>query len=112
MWLSLIWTKLSEPVGAGSEEAQQADGITAHVHGRAAGQGQLVADVALLPEGCRERDVHVGDVAELTGTHDLDEALGQRVVLVVERLHHDQTRGAVRRTGHRPGQRHSQRHRL
>ena len=89
--------------GPGGQQPQQADGIAAHVHGGATGQRQLVADVTLLPQRGREGDVDLGDVAQLARADDLDEALGQRVVLVVECLHHDDTRVAVGRLRHGPG---------
>ena len=87
----------------GSQQAQQADRVAAHVHGGAAGQGQLVADVTLLPQRGREGHVDLGDVAELARADDLHQALGERVVLVVEGLHHDHTWVAVGRLGHGPG---------
>ena len=42
------------------------------------------------PEGRREGDVDLADVAELARLHDLHQPRGHGVVLVVERLHHDQ----------------------
>ena len=89
--------------GPGGQEPQQAHGVAAHVHGGAAGQGQLVADVALLPQGSRERDVDVGDVAELARADDLHQALGEGVVLVVEGLHDHQAGVGVVHLRHRPG---------
>ena len=58
-------------VGAGhprarSQQAEEGDRVAAHVHGRSARQGQLVADVTLLPQGGRECDVDRLDVAELS----------------------------------------------
>ena len=75
--------------GPGRQEAQQAHRVAPHVHGGAAGEGELVADVAALPERRRERHVDLRDVAQLTRAHDLDEPLGERVVLVVKGLHDD-----------------------
>ena len=89
--------------GPGGEQAEEADRVAAHVHGGAAGQGQLVADVALLPQRGREGDVDLGDVAQLARADDLDQALGQGVVLVVEGLHDHQPGVAVVRLRHGPG---------
>ena len=87
----------------GGQQAQQADRVAAHVHGGAAGQGQLVADVALLPQRGREGHVDLGDVAQLARADDLHQALGQRVVLVVEGLHDDHAWVAVVRLRHGSG---------
>ena len=48
---------------ARGQQAQQADRVAPHVHGGAAGQGELIADVTLLPQRRREGHVDVGDVA-------------------------------------------------
>ena len=90
-------------LGPRDEEAQEADRVAAHVHGGASGQCQLVADVALFPERGGERHVDPADVAQLARPHDLHQAPAQRVVLVVEGLHHHPTGGAVVRLGHSPG---------
>ena len=90
-------------LGPGGEQAQEADGVAAHVHGGAAGEGQLVADVPLLPQRRREGHVDVRDVAELARADDLDQALGEGVVLVVEGLHDHEPGVAVVRLRHGPG---------
>ena len=85
------------------QQPEQADRIATHVHGGATGQGKLVANVTLLPQRGREGHVDLGDVAEFAGADDLHQALGERVVLVVEGLHDDHTWVAAGRLGHGPG---------
>ena len=88
--------------GPGRQQAQQADRVAPHVHGGAAGERELIADVAALPQRRRERDVDLRDVAELSRAHDLHQSLGEGVVLVVEGLHHDQTGIGVGHLDHGP----------
>ena len=88
----------------GGQQPQQADRVAAHVHGGAAGQGELVADVALLATAGAEKATSTSLMLPSSPErHDLHQALGQRVVLVVEGLHHHHTRVAVVRLGHGPG---------
>ena len=89
--------------GAGDQQPQQADGIATHIHGGATGQGELIADVALLPEGGREGHVDLGDVAQFARADDLDQTLGERVVLVMEGLHDHDTWVAIVHLGHGAG---------
>ena len=63
--------------------------IRPHARYNPAGESQLVADVPLPPERGGKGDIDVGDVAQFARTDDLDEAPRERVVLVVEGLHHD-----------------------
>ncbi len=88
---------------ARGEQPQETHRVAPHVHGGAAGQRELVADVALLPQRRREGDVDVRDVAELARADDLDQSLREGVVLVVEGLHDHQTGVAVDHLSHARG---------
>ena len=73
-------------------------GVRADVHRGTAGEIVLVADVGELGEWEAECGLHALDGAELAALDDLAHAHGERVVPVVERLHHDEA-GARRNGG-------------
>ena len=65
-------------------------GVGADVHRRAAREVVLVADVGELGEREAQRRLDPADRPELAAVDDVAHALRERVVAVVERLHHDE----------------------
>ena len=94
-----------------SEQARQVHGVRADVHRGTAGEVVLVPDVGELGQREAERGLHPPDRAQLAALDDLAHALRERVVPVVERLHHDEP-GARRDRRHRFGFRGVRRERL
>ncbi len=77
-----------------AEEPRQVHGVAADVHGRTAAQVVLVADVGELRQREAERRFDVLEGAQLAVLDERPHALRERVVAVVERLHHHEA-GAV-----------------
>ena len=73
-----------------AEQPGPVDHVGAHVHHGPAGQVGLVADVRLVGDGGAQPRLDVADLPELAAVDDLAHPVGQRVVAVVEGLHHHQ----------------------
>ena len=80
-----------------AEQAQLVDGVRTDVHGRSAAELVLVADVLEHREWDAHRRLDPLDLAELAAGDDVVHPLGQRVVPVVERLHHYEPAAVSRR---------------
>jgi polyphosphate kinase 2 len=72
---------------AGAEHPDAVDRVAPRVHGGAPGQVEPVPDVGEPGQREAQGGLHVPELTELAG-HDLLHPAGQRVVAVVERLHH------------------------